>query len=64
MSTREHTSEYRPGINAVLHEHEQMSAWLFFAVMSYLVMHFTPEFGCTTATSGGILWYTEIWLGT
>lgn len=63
MSPRKHTSEYRPGINAVLHEHEQMSAWLFFAVMSYLVMHFTPEFGCTADACGGILWYAEIWLG-
>ena len=63
MATREHTSVYRPGIQAVLHEHEQMSAWLFFAVMSYLVMRFTPECGCSTDTCGGILWYAEIWLG-
>ena len=63
MATKEHTSVYRPGIQAMLHEHEQMSAWLFFAVMSYLVMRFTPECGCTADTCGGILWYTEIWLG-
>ena len=40
-----------------------MSAWLFFAVMSYLVMRFTPACGCTEAACGGELWYTEIWLG-
>lgn len=63
MATREHTSVYRPGINAVLQEHEQMSAWLFFAVMSYLVMRFTPGCGCTAESCGGPLWYAEIWLG-
>ncbi len=63
MATREHTSVYRPGINAVLHEHEQMSAWLFFAVMSYLVMSFTPGCGCNAGACGGILWQEEQWLG-
>lgn len=63
MATSEHTSVYRPGINAVLHEHEQMSAWLFFAVMSYLVMSFTPGCGCNAGAYGGILWQEEQWLG-
>lgn len=63
MSSPPKSAVYRPGINAVLHEHEQMSAWLFFAVMSYLVMRFTPECGCTAEACGGPLWYTEIGLG-
>lgn len=63
MSSREPTSVYRPGINAMLHEHEQKSAWLFFAVMSYMVMRLTPECGCTATDCGGVLWYVELWLG-
>ncbi len=40
-----------------------MSAWLFFAVMSYLVMRFTPGCGCAAESCGGPLWYGELWLG-
>ncbi|MDO4750919.1 MAG: hypothetical protein Q4A24_02325 [Akkermansia sp.] len=40
MSTENSTAIYRPGINAILHRHEQMSAWLFFTIMSFLVMRF------------------------
>lgn len=63
MSTSPKSAIYRPGINAVLHEHEQMSAWLFFAVMSYLVMRFAPGCNYEAEACGGALWRTEIGLG-
>ena len=40
MSTENSTAIYRPGINAILQRHEQMSAWLFFTIMAFLVMRF------------------------
>ena len=42
MTGNSHTSVYRPGIQAMLHEHEQMGAWLFFCIMSFLVMSYIP----------------------
>ncbi len=63
MSTTPKSAVYRPGINAVLHEHEQMSAWLFFAVMSCLVMRFAPGCSCSATACGGPLWYAEIGIG-
>lgn len=42
MTGNSYTSVYRPGIQAMLHEHEQMGAWLFFCIMSFLVMNYVP----------------------
>lgn len=47
----------------MLRGHEQKSAWLFFAVMSYMVMKLTPDWGVIATDGGGMLWYTELWLG-
>lgn len=45
MTARDTSSVYRPGIHAILQEHEQKSAWLFFTVMSYLLMSYAPQTG-------------------
>ncbi|MBR4309718.1 MAG: hypothetical protein IKT79_01710 [Akkermansia sp.] len=64
MGTSTPTNEYRPGIQAMLQRHEQMGAWLFFCIMSFCVMTFSPAY----MPSGGMgeagpLVISEWWLG-
>ncbi len=72
MSAQDTSNVYRPGIHAILHEHEQKSAWLFFSVMSYLLMSYTPlsepfrtefQVGDLAGPLSTLEWYTGLMWG-